>query len=297
MPEIATGAAARDAWNALPDSVRAEAAHLAEQGKPHPDPAVSAIIIGALRHETRAQRWGGRLFFIVLITLVGGLWLGLLMLGGEIEDVGWSDAPIDLALAGALLVIVGSAGLVHRLDRRRLPAPPPSAAQTPNLRALLLLPRSLTTPRPMTIRRHHPFLPIVLAALPFATAYGYLLACWTGRPLDLRGGLHHLAELLVASTLATVIARYTRRAERKLRREAPMPIRLTDAGLRFGFGLTIPWPDVLGVYITADTLEWALRDRPHRVMEFGATATHPEDIVLAARAYAAHVSPEQRVAW
>jgi len=293
MHDIPAGAAAREAWKALPDTVRAEVAALAERGEAHPDPAVAAIAVGALRHSSRLSMWGGRLLLATLIIIFGGDVLGLLMLGGRIHDGGWRDTPFLVPFVAVILAFAATGGLLKLPERLR--PQPSSAAQSPNLRALLLLPQALTTPQPMTVRRHRPDLPIALAALPFAVAYGYLLARWTGRPLEL---LHGARQLLVIGTITTIgsaITWYTKRHERRLRRKAPMPIRFTEAGLRFGHGRTIPWTDVQGVYVTADTLEWQVRDRPRLVMDFDATSTLPEDIVLAARAYAESVSLGQRV--
>jgi len=284
MLDIPAGAAAREAWNALPGTVRAEVAALAERGEAHPDPVIAAIVVGTLRHSSSRSLWTDSLLLATLFTFGGGLWLGLFMLGGEIHRVGWRDYPISATFATAVLIFLGSAGISRLLGREK-PAAPPVEALTPSLRALLLLPQALTTPQPMTIRRQHPYLPIALATLPFAVTYGYLLARWTGRPLDPIGGAQFLLFQAAVGAVVSAILRYAHRAERRVRREAPMPIRLIDAGLRFGRGRTIPWSHVQGVYVTADTLEWVLRDRPRLVLDFDATRTHPEDIVLAARAY------------
>jgi len=292
MLEIPTGAAAREAWKALPDNVRAEVAASAEHGEPHPDPAIAAIVVGALRHSS-FPHWADGLQLALLTTVVGGSWLGVFMIAqGDAHN--WVDSLFVITIALVPLLALGRAGLTRLLDHRK-PTAPPADALTPSLRALLLLPQTPMTPQPMTIRRRHPFLPIFLAALPFAVVYGYLLARWTGRSLDLRGGAQDLLVQAAVIAVISVVVRLALRHERKLRREAPMPIRLTDAGLTFGRRRTIPWSDVQGVYVTADTLEWVVRDQPHLVMDFDATRTRPEDIVLAARAYAESVSLGQRV--
>jgi len=272
-------------WATLPDDVRAEALHLADKRTPHPDPAIAATVVAAARAERRRTNLQLRILTWPAAVITGGGVIGLILLGGTIHDAGTRDTPIIVAFLLGLVVLAGGGGALSWLDRRRRPAPPPETADIPNLRFLLLQASRPALPNPLTIRRRHTWLLTLLTAAPFATGLGYVLARHTGRPFDLRHGFSAVIFGLAATTIAGLVNRH-RRPERSIRRRAPMPIRITDDGLRFGrFRRSIPWSDALGVYLTDSGLEWALRDRPRLVLSYDATRVPAEEIVLTARAY------------
>jgi len=123
---LPTGAAAREAWNALPVQVRQQAIWAAEHGEPHPDPAIAAIIVGAARHDRTLHRHLTRLVGGLGATMFFAAWLTMYYFGEhrEIEGRFWlpirggtSDPEADLPARPA------------DARRRRVRTPPPRTVE------------------------------------------------------------------------------------------------------------------------------------------------------------------------
>ncbi|NUR51890.1 MAG: hypothetical protein HOV71_27505 [Hamadaea sp.] len=277
-------------WAALPAATRTEVLRLAAHGKAHPDPAVAAATVAA----TRSARLLGRRHLRVTVWLTAVGWgaaaAALFLLGGSIHDAGAADAPIIISAVLGVTAFFAGAGLSGLLLRRH--HNPPETAETPNLRALIQQTPTPAWPEPHTIRRHFGTLPVVLAAAPIAAPLGYLLARHTGRPLEPTRAVPALLLSALAYAALHLIDSAIRR-RRAGRRRAPMPIRLTDDGIRFGrFRRPVPWHDVLGIHLTGQAIEWTLRNQPKHVLAYDDTRTPPEEIVLTARAYHARLGTQ-----
>jgi hypothetical protein len=282
---IPQGQAARDAWAALPDGVRAEVIRLARNGQGHPDPAVAAIAVGRIRNQP--WPWWRTALSIIGMSLVGGVGVAVLMHGGSINDELIVYGP---ELAGLALVF----GASQWRPSRDLP----SKAEVPNLRSFLASPDA--TAKSYTPRRR--WLTPRRAAVIAAIAAGVAAVAWiviiiTGAALRPHKALHQgigVGVLLLVVTCAVSYARrrvHVRRGDRAARR-----VQATEEGLRFDHRAPIPWSDLLGVTLYGPSASrpndeaviiWTLRDPLTVETPLYGSGDWPEALILAARAYMA----------
>ena len=293
MTTIPSGEAARDAWDALPDGVRAEAVRLARSDQGHPDPAVAAIAVGRIRYE-RWQWWRTALS-IAGLSLFFGECFALLLLGGSIHDATVAQDLVTLvpAAAGFAGVLAATMWMPKRILPRR--------AELANLRSFLTAPDAVAPKagaadrRGLTRRRIAVGAAIVLGT----AAVAWAAVALAGEPLRLRQGLETgFSGVIVLTILLAALSGWGRRLVRgrRGRREA-RAAEAGEDGLRFDGRPPIPWTDVLGVTLHGPTAArpdddpvviWVLRDAPAVQTPMGA---RPEELILAARAYLGAAKP------
>ncbi|NUT32754.1 MAG: hypothetical protein HOV79_06725 [Hamadaea sp.] len=279
MLAIPAGATALDAWRALPAATRAEALRLAANGQPHPDPRISATLVGAARH-----RPGATLSRLVTLTLGMAFFLTLFFLGGEIDDVSIREAAIALTPLATLGAWHATTAQIRKLLARRRPSPPPTSAITPNLRALLQQPHPTSPPQPLSIRHEPERILAVIAALGVATCLAYLTAKAIGRPFDVQSGLIRLA---FTSAIGLGVAYLNRRKDPAARRSTMAPAHLTADGVRIGVHPRIPWHAIHGIHLADTGVAWDIRGKRRLIQRLDLTRVTPEQVILTARAYAA----------
>jgi hypothetical protein len=296
---VPTGSAAREAWNALPGNVRAQAIWAAEHGEPHPDPAVAAVIVGAARHDRILRNHLTRLVAGLGATMFFTGWLTMYYYDHHREIEGRLWIPILIAFAGLLLIAE------VRRTTTRIPPPQlrigvPAHAEVTNLRALLQR-ASLGAATPLIVRRRWTTALTGLTALATAIATcSWVLIRWLDLPLpDNADSMPRklMQRLLIPALVLAGIA-----VVRAIRNRTYRRARLTPDGVAFGRRRPIPWRDVLGVYLTgprpsvpdADlTIEWDIQDRPRIKLDLDGLNTAPETIILTARTYATRRVPER----
>jgi hypothetical protein len=295
---IPTGSAARDEWAALPETVRAEAIRLAALGEGHPDPAVAAVVVGRIRAGAPPTWWMTVLWAVGLSGFFGST-LALIYIGGVIAPPGHAILP--LLIGPALLGLAFFAD--QELGPSSRPAEIPAWVEIPNLRVVLGSPDvspSSGPPRPYRLR--HAAVAATLAAAGIVYCLG--LIAW----LDLHSDIGRATSSALILSIFWVVwyfarlARDLTPASRRVRRwhwrvgSGRIPLRISDRGLRFGWGPTIPWDDVLGVSFHGPTptypdirpqLVWQLRDRPAVPTPLHAGGRLPEDVILTVRRHKA----------
>jgi hypothetical protein len=284
---IPSGEAARQAWLALPDSIRAEVKQYAANDQGHPDPAVAAVAVGQARAERVWPWWRTTLLGIGTCLFVGEF-IALLALGGSISDLtgkGW-----------AIVVLPGLAGfaLFAGTPELRTPGWLPQPAEVANLRTFLAAPdahaseptrRTWLTPRRAAVGAG---MTLGVAGV----AAGATVAM--GGPV---GGADTLVDALIEGVTIVAffggLARFLRirRGTRRARR-----VTVAADGLRFGHRPPIPWTDVTGATITGPTaarpedeglIVWIVRgDQPTVETPLHGSGP-PEELILSARSYMA----------
>lgn len=296
MTEIpADEKAARDAWNALPETVRRAALSQASQGRAAVDPSVAAIIAGVVRVREPHRSWPRRVAAAFPFAAAVGVLIALQYFGLLSMDRVMAGAGLVVGGVAVLLVGLSSAARLLRKLRGRATTEDlstsaiPKYAEFPNLRVAIDAAPS-TVAEPLVVRGH-PHLRDFLTATALAgvLALGFIAVLDAIRPVG--GDFHRLLYTHFAFGIwAGLIGSWVSWA-RHLRH---LPMRMTEDGLRFGLRQPIPWRDVLGVEYAGPTaafpdaragLVWRLRDRPGVRIDLDAVATPPERIVRTAEAY------------
>jgi len=297
MLEISAGAAAREAWKALPVTTREQAIWAAEHGEPHPGPAVAAVIVGAARHDRTLRRR--------LIPLARGLGAAMSFSGWatlyyyddhrEIEGRFW--LPVLITFAG-LLLFPEVQRATTRIPPRQLLIGIPAHAEVTNLRALLQT-ASFREAVPLTVRKRWTAFTGFIAFALAVVATSAALIRWINLPLP--ENADSIPRRLMHNFLLPALFFGGIAVAQAIRHRTYRRARLTPEGVAFGRRRPIPWSDVLGVYLTgprpsvpaADLMiEWDIRGRSRIKLGLDGLDTTPETIILTARAYAASTAVE-----
>ncbi len=284
MLTIPSGDAARQAWAALPDHVRAEVRRYAANDQGHPDPAVAAVAVGQARAE-RVWPWWRTTLLGLGMCLFFGECLALAASGGSIRDLSLRDSAVVV-----LPALIGFA-LLTGVPALRTPGWLPRPAEVANLRIFLAADgahagRPAANKRWLTRRR---------ATVGAAIAIGIAAVAYTaitvmdGRPKV--GNVLSGGSIVVVILAAQVLFRRIRRAPRQARR-----VTVAEDGLRFDDREKIPWSDVTGATVSGPTatrpedeglIVWIVRgDQPTVETSLHGSGL-PEELILAARHYVA----------
>ena len=212
---------AREAWNALPDAIRAEAIALAQRGQAHPDTAVAAVIVARIRGD-RAQR---RRILQPLYAPSVGIYLATTAVAALTGRFAFGLA----AMPAIFLVALAEKPIF--LPRFVISDSVPVTGEAPSIRALIRA-TPATEPQPLEIRRRtNAPKDIAVAVVTAVTITALLLAIVPpapGQDLALVGMLA-LAVLVTLLPLLLFQPRVLRKAGL-----VKQPIRLDDGGLCFG---------------------------------------------------------------
>jgi hypothetical protein len=278
---IPAGSAARAAWDALPETVRAEAIRLAALGQAHPDPAVAAVVVGSIRANSAVRER----IFAGLSAIAGAVALGSLSaaLLGSPMPLG----PRFLATTGVLAALLLPGIVVMRVVNRRLAGPDP-IGEVPNLGAVL---PAQGVPSALVVRQRRRSLWWYAATTVAAAAIALLDLHRLGVAVEWRGLPSRLAPLALFLLLSPVMKVMGRlRREKEPGGPVRLPVRIDAAGLRFGRLPAMPWSDVVDVTLIGPkphaatkpaVLVWTFRDRPLARLALDEVDTPPEAILVA----------------
>jgi hypothetical protein len=278
---IPTETAARDAWDALPAPVRAEAIRLAALGEAHPDPAVAAVVVGRIRTDNAVRER----IFVCFSAAASAVALGsssAFLLGSPMPL-----GPRLLATTGVLAALLLPSIVTMYVVNRRLAGPDP-IGEVPNLGAVL---PAQGVPSALVVRRRRRSLWWYAATAVAAAAIALLDLHRLGVAVeweDLPSRLAPLALFLLLSLVMNAVSR--RRRGKEPGRPVRLPIHIDTAGLRFGRLPAVPWSDVVDVTLIGPkphaatkpaVLVWTFRDRPSARLALDEVDTPPEAILVA----------------
>lgn len=282
MLTIPSGDAARQAWAALPEGVRAEVKQYADRYEGHHDPAVAAVAVGHIRAGVDLQWYR-------VVAAVAGL---ALFAGAAVAALGDSDAKNGYIIfgGGAFGLIVTGAAMhwPHRYVINR--------AEVANLNVFLDSPDAGVEADPPP-PQNRPWQRITVVSLALAlgvAAVAYAQIRLMYLTFDLPALARHAAfwagMLALVNRVQWVLPRLDPRKSRAHRVSAG------EDGLRFNRRRPVPWADVLGVALHGPTqsdpdrkseMVWSLRDHPDVVVPLHGSRRPPEELIMAARSYMA----------
>jgi hypothetical protein len=272
MVAIPSAEAAREAWDALPQDVRASVIERAVKSEGHRDPAIAAIAVGRARAEE--WPWWRTAMFGVGMCLFAGAGLAVVMITPSVVEPSAREwvAVIVPGLAGCLLF--------DGAPRLRTGARLPRATEIANLRVFLASPDAEVSPPTAS---HSALTPRRIATAA-ATAAGMVAVALgavqvSGAPSGIFGMEPDGVSILIGFAVLMAVFAY------QFRRH-PIRARAAEDGLRFNWRRKpIPWRDVTGVSLKRSNVVWSLRDGTTVEMIVAGLGRQPENVYLPARAY------------
>lgn len=285
MVTIPSGQAARQAWAALPDGVRASVVERAARYEGHPDPAVAAVAVGVIRAENRWP-WLRQLILVAGLAVLFGV---LLAVVGQRFDGHYTYLPVIPAAAAGLAAV---AALVWPAKRAV-----PRHAEAANLLVFLGSADAIASPVRDRGRERQVYWSTA-AVIVAAPAVAWLCV----RAFGLHFEAVQLIPLSVADILGMVVGPGLAVGLANVYRPKHWAQRVAvgEDGVRFGRPWirrrtqVVPWTDVVDVTLDGPDhfrpgepgkMVWRLRDGLEVRVPLHGSRREPEDLILAARSY------------
>lgn len=266
MVAIPSAEAARAAWDALPEDVRASVIQRAAKGRGHPDPVVAAIAVGRARAEV--WPWWRTAMLGIGLCLFVGAWLAFLM-------VGLDNWPVLIGPAAVGFLLYDGA------PRLRTGAKLPRRTESANLQAFLAAPDAETSlpiaPRPTVTRRRVAVAAVEVVGVAAVAIISVEMSATQGG-IFADTGRYGVGILIGA---AVVVAHFVFQFRRR-----PIRVSAAEDGLRFNWPhKPVPWSEVTSVAVQAQNVVWSLRNGKSGELPLAVIGRQPENLCLTAWAY------------